>query len=176
MRKKNKINETDIILGLIIVASFATGIFVGSVHFDTMYNDPKYHPKFSSNYNGPITASAEVPDTVDTNIVHVTSQNGKVHIHNWSMTVGYNDVVKLDFNGHAFNQTHHVVGYQCSMDGEHYYSCTSPVTESNSRDHNYEFSVRAIDENGNKDPTPAMWIWKVRNIHNDSATMDMSGQ
>jgi large repetitive protein len=54
-----------------------------------------------------------------------------------------------------------VAGYECSLDGAAYASCASPVSYSGLADGPHSFGVRAIDNVGNVDASPATASWTV---------------
>jgi hypothetical protein len=54
-----------------------------------------------------------------------------------------------------------VTGYECSLDGVAYVSCTSPTSYSSLAAAQHTFSVRARDAAGNVDPTPATFTWTI---------------
>ena len=54
-----------------------------------------------------------------------------------------------------------VTGFECSLDGAAFASCTSPHAVKVKKGR-HTFSVRAVDANGNRDGTPATYDWKVK--------------
>ena len=54
-----------------------------------------------------------------------------------------------------------VAGYQCSLDGGAFTTCTSPFAVKVKKGR-HRFEVRAVDAAGNVDPTPASDTWKVK--------------
>ncbi|MCP3145283.1 Ig-like domain-containing protein, partial [Pyxidicoccus xibeiensis] len=60
-----------------------------------------------------------------------------------------------------FTSNESPVTYQCSLDGAAFVACTDPVTFSNLADGSHTLAVRAVDEAGNVDPTPATRTWTV---------------
>jgi large repetitive protein len=54
-----------------------------------------------------------------------------------------------------------VAGYECSLDGAAYASCANPVSYSGLADGPHSFGVRAIDNVGNVDASPATASWTV---------------
>ena len=54
-----------------------------------------------------------------------------------------------------------VAGFECSLDGAAFASCTSPETQSGLATGSHNFQVRAIDTAGNVDSTPASFIWTI---------------
>ena len=51
--------------------------------------------------------------------------------------------------------------FECSLNGGAYYGCSSPENINRLPEGRYTFEVRAMDEQGNADPSPARWIWTV---------------
>ena len=54
-----------------------------------------------------------------------------------------------------------VVGFDCSLDNSTFTSCSSPMTYSGLSEGSHTFQVRAKDDAGNVDPTPASFTWAV---------------
>jgi hypothetical protein len=54
-----------------------------------------------------------------------------------------------------------IAGFECSLNGAPFASCTSPLTVKGKKGKN-SFAVRARDAAGNVDPTPATFAWKVK--------------
>lgn len=51
--------------------------------------------------------------------------------------------------------------FVCSLDGEAFTACTSPITYTDRAAQGHDFSVIATDAAGNADPTPATFSWTV---------------
>jgi len=51
--------------------------------------------------------------------------------------------------------------FECSLDGGAYYECTSPENINRLSEGRHTFEVRAMEEEGTVDPSPAAWIWAV---------------
>jgi CSLREA domain-containing protein len=51
--------------------------------------------------------------------------------------------------------------FGCSLDGGAYYGCSSPETIHGLSEGRHVFAVRAVNEEGNVDPSPAVWTWSV---------------
>jgi len=51
--------------------------------------------------------------------------------------------------------------FECKLDSGPWTACASPQVYSNLADGSHEFQVRAIDEHGNIDATPASYIWTI---------------
>ena len=64
----------------------------------------------------------------------------------------------FEFSG---NDARTIAGFECSLDGGAFASCTSPHTVKVKRG-KHTFSVRAVDAGGNADGTPATDDWKVK--------------
>src|SRR3990172_11660861 len=52
-----------------------------------------------------------------------------------------------------------VVGFECSLDGVVFSSCTSPQIYNSLSTTSHTFQVRAADQSGNTDLTPASFTW-----------------
>ena len=53
------------------------------------------------------------------------------------------------------------VHFQCSLDGGPWLTCRSPVNVASTREGEHKIRIRAIDSQGNVDPTPASASWLV---------------
>ena len=51
--------------------------------------------------------------------------------------------------------------FECSLDEGAFFECSSPENINRLSEGRHAFAVRALDEKGNVDPTPATWIWAV---------------
>ena len=54
--------------------------------------------------------------------------------------------------------------FQCKVDGGGFASCTSPRTTSTLNDGSHTFQVRAVDDAGRIDPTPASWSFTIDTV------------
>lgn len=54
--------------------------------------------------------------------------------------------------------------FECSLDSAPFTACTSPQTYSGVADGPHLFAVRAKDEAGNLDPTPATYLWTIETV------------
>jgi hypothetical protein len=88
-----------------------------------------------------------------------TSINGAVDGRGKSLTNGGNtpsDKVTFRFTG-TDNGT--VARFECGLDAAAFTSCTSPVTYGAVSRGTHTFRVRAVDNNGFADPSPAVFNW-----------------
>ena len=51
--------------------------------------------------------------------------------------------------------------FLCSLDGSPFSPCSSPVAYSGLQDGNHTFQVKAVDQAGNQDPSPASRAWTI---------------
>ncbi len=64
-----------------------------------------------------------------------------------------------------------VASYQCRIDAGAWGACTSPRTYTGLAQGNHTFDVRAIDNAGNVDPTPASYTWRVDTVDPDTSLL-----
>ncbi len=69
--------------------------------------------------------------------------------------------VSIVFTGTDTTTPAGVLTFECSFDGAPFAACTSPFTQSGLAQDTHTFSVRAIDEGNNVDPSPATATWLV---------------
>lgn len=67
------------------------------------------------------------------------------------------DMITFTFDG---SDNGRVVGFECSLDGVAFAACTSATTYDGIAWGGHMFRVRAIDENGFRDDSPAAFMWK----------------
>jgi hypothetical protein len=53
------------------------------------------------------------------------------------------------------------VTFECSLDGGPFHPCSSPENINRLSEGRHIFLVRAVDEEGDADPSPAAWVWSV---------------
>jgi hypothetical protein len=80
-----------------------------------------------------------------------------------AITAGPKDKTKKKRATFEFSGTdaRSVAGFECSLDGGAYAACSSPLTVKVKKGR-HTMSVRASDDAGNVDPTPATDAWKVK--------------
>jgi hypothetical protein len=54
------------------------------------------------------------------------------------------------------------VTFQCQLDSGSYIACRSPITYEGLVEDRHTFSVKALDDIGNEDATPARYRWEIR--------------
>lgn len=73
------------------------------------------------------------------------------------------DTATFNFSGNDTGGTG-VVGYECDLDGAGFNSCTTGKEYTSLADGSHTFQVRAIDNVGLKDATPASYTWVVDTV------------
>jgi uncharacterized repeat protein (TIGR01451 family) len=68
----------------------------------------------------------------------------------------------VSFNFTGSGGTGGIVGFECSLDGAVFTTCTSPQNYTGLADGSHTFQVRAVDGGGNRDATPASYTWTVQ--------------
>lgn len=74
---------------------------------------------------------------------------------------GPSDVTKSPTAHFKFASPDPDATFECSLDGGAYYECSSPENIHGLSEGRHTVSVRALDEKGNVDASPAAWIWTV---------------
>lgn len=67
----------------------------------------------------------------------------------------------ITFTFHGEDDASGEVQLECSLDSAEYATCSSPHTESDLAEGEHRFSIRAIDDAGNTDASPASYSWTV---------------
>lgn len=99
-----------------------------------------------------VSTTSYVPDTI---ITSALDDNGAV-VANGGATLSTS--IHITFEGIGDN----IVGFQCSLDGSTFSSCTTPfVANQLKAGVEHVFEVRAVNSFGNKDATPATLKWSV---------------
>ena len=80
---------------------------------------------------------------------------------NTTITGNPADPTNLTDAGFTFMSTETGSTFQCSLDGAAFAACTSPEDFAALAEGNHTFSVRATDQAGNTDQTPATYDWEI---------------
>lgn len=67
----------------------------------------------------------------------------------------------FSFSGNDNRTTDTALAFECALDSAAWSACTSPMMYADLTDGSYTFSVRAVDEAGNRDGEPANYTWTV---------------
>jgi CSLREA domain-containing protein len=67
--------------------------------------------------------------------------------------------VIISFMGASQTAPQSQLTFECRLDNQEFAACTSPVTYSDPAGGSHIFEVRAVDADGNADPTPARFTW-----------------
>jgi len=103
-------------------------------------------------------------DTVETQILEVF--NSSLQPVSWNATLGLNETLIFTFDGRSINNTgdNIVDGFNCRTDMDESSPCKSPIKVKNVDlgVGQHTFEVFAEDNEGNDDPSPAVFLWSVR--------------
>jgi hypothetical protein len=91
-------------------------------------------------------------------VIDITAPDTTITANPASLTTSTN--ASFTFSGSDGNGTG-VASFECQLDGAGYAACTTPQTLTSLSEGSHTFSVRAIDEAGNVDPTPASYTWVI---------------
>lgn len=100
-------------------------------------------------------APSRATNLQDTAINSTTDGSNNV-INNETSTAS--STIRFDFS--TIN-TKGVDHFECSMDSSEFVSCTSPFIFPNLSEGKHVFMVRFVDLNGNKDESPAAFVWEI---------------
>lgn len=109
---------------------------------DGTYNLSLYQTNGVS--NSPSTAKTWTKDTVEPQ----TTMDSQPSSTNYSMISSF-----------TFSSNESPVTFQCSLDGATYSTCASPLNYSSLSNGSHTLDIRAIDQAGNVDSTPATYTW-----------------
>jgi hypothetical protein len=105
-----------------------------------------------NNITGAPSHTTSLQDTV----INSTT-DGSSNVINNETSTGSN-TIRFDFS--TIN-TKGVVNFECSMDSSEFVTCTSPFIFPNLSEGKHVFMVRFVDVNGNKDVSPAAFVWEI---------------
>ncbi|MGE3859887.1 MAG: hypothetical protein AB7F53_07845 [Nitrososphaeraceae archaeon] len=133
------------------------------------------------NYNSDeistLQTSKDSFDFPDTSIIIAIDGNNNI-LNNGDTTPS--GLLKVDFVGQIDLTGSSQIIFECSIDSSTFEICTSPNIIDNLNIGTHSFEVRAIDESGIIDETPARFTWTIFNEttniedENDDATIDVS--
>jgi RHS repeat-associated protein len=105
---------------------------------------------------------------------HFRAGNVDTQAPNASITKGPSGTVQSDVT-FAFTSTENESIFECSMDGGAFNACTSPKDYKALAEGSHTFRVRAVDNVGNQDATPAERTFHVRSMGTYQASFGSSG-
>ncbi|HET8857758.1 MAG TPA: hypothetical protein VFM28_09560 [Nitrososphaeraceae archaeon] len=97
-------------------------------------------------------------DFPDTSIIIAIDGNNNI-LNNGDTTSS--TLLKIDFVGQVDLTGSSLIVFECSLDSSFFELCTSPIIIDDLKPGEHTFEVRAIDESGNVDETPAQFRWIV---------------
>jgi hypothetical protein len=97
-------------------------------------------------------------DVPDTSIIITIDGNNNI-LNNGDTTSS--TLLKIDFVGQVDLTGSSQIVFECSLDSSIFDLCTSPIIIDNLKPREHTFEVRAIDQSGNVDETPAQFRWIV---------------
>ena len=100
-------------------------------------------------------------DFPDTSVILVIDGNNNI-LNNGDTTTS--TLLKIDFVGQIDLTGSSQIVFECSLDSSIFEVCTSPIIIDNLKPGENIFEVRAIDESGKIDETPAQFRWIVINL------------
>jgi YVTN family beta-propeller protein len=143
-----------------VVNTIPVGAFPIGIAFNPRNND-MYVTNAHSNTVSVIATTLPIQPPTQTTITSVIDGNGNT-VQNKSSTASRS----ITFQVTATRGTNPIVGFECSLDGSAFSSCTTANSGTISYDNlaagqQHTFEVGAVDSAGNKDPTPATFSWTI---------------
>jgi hypothetical protein len=105
-----------------------------------------------NNITGAPSRTTSLQDTV----INSTTDGSSNVINNDTSTAS--STIRFDFSTINAKGVDH---FECSMDSSEFVTCTSPFIFPNLSQGKHVFMVRFVDVNGNKDVSPAAFVWEI---------------
>lgn len=108
------------------------------------------------------TASARNGDTSEFSAPKtIALSSGSVLAPDTLKVQGPSAVIKSPTAHFKFDSPDPDATFECSLDGEAYYGCSSPENVYRLPEGRHSFVVKTLNGEGNVDPSPALWAWTV---------------
>jgi hypothetical protein len=105
-----------------------------------------------NNVTGPPSPTTSLQDTV----INSTTDGSNNVINNETSTAS--STIRFDFSTINAKGVDH---FECSMDSSEFVNCTSPFIFPNLTQGKHVFMVRFVDVSGNRDESPAAFVWEI---------------
>jgi len=141
----------------------------------TSYSDTGLTPATSYRYY--IEAFDGSGNTAQSSIAEATTQAQAppdTTAPDTSVTSHPNNPTNSTSAGFGFTSTETGSTFECQMDSGGYSACTAPKPYMGLTEGSHTFYVKAIDQAGNMDPTPASYTWTVSAASTESAIPDIT--
>jgi hypothetical protein len=183
-------------LSIFVLTSFATSVDIFFINFASAFSQDIINSKSNNpqqiifNLKDWIDIGNSDSDTIST----LQTDEGTIDFPDTSIIIaidGNNNILnnddttsstllKLDFVGQVDLTGSSQIIFECSIDSAIFEVCNSPIIIDSLKPGEHSFEVRAIDQSGNVDETPAQFRWIVFNEtttsiddDNDDATIDL---
>jgi hypothetical protein len=103
-----------------------------------------------------ITGAPSLTTSLQDTVINSTTDGSNIVINNDTSTVS--STIRFDFSTINAKGVDH---FECSMDSSEFVTCTSPFIFPNLSEGKHVFMVRFVDLNGNKDESPAAFVWEI---------------
>ena len=124
-----------------------------------------YNWNSSTAPDGPVSISARAVDSSNNAAVSASvSLTVDNTPPNTSITSGPAALVNTTTASFGLSSSEANSTFACSLDGAAFGTCTSPAAISGLLNGTHNFQVKATDQAGNTDPTPAAWNWTVDTV------------
>jgi hypothetical protein len=184
-------------LSIFVLTSFAASADISFINFASAFNQDLVNSGNSNtkqitfnlkdwidigNPDSDIISTLQTDDGTinfpDTSIIITIDGNNNI-LNDGDITSS--TLLKIDFVGQIDLTGSSQIIFECSIDSAVFEVCTSPIIIDSLKPGEHTFEVRAIDQSGNVDETPAQFRWTIVNEtttniddDNDDATIDLT--
>jgi hypothetical protein len=121
--------------------------------FTWIVNTARETGNIVNNITGAPSPTTSLQDTV----INSTTDGSNNVLNNETSTAS--TTIRFDFSSINSKGVDH---FECSMDSSEFVTCTSPFIFPNLSEGKHVFTVRFVDINGNKDESPAAFVWEIK--------------
>ncbi len=150
---------TDNSQGSVLIVTTGRGVLNASQVFSDSENHTWVQVGTAHTYTNYPTSGTEVWKAISSNV----SVSPDTSITANPPNPSNDSTPTFSFTG-TTTQPRVIAGFECKVDADAFAACTSPHTTASLADGLHTFQVRAVDNFGTRDPTPASHMWTVDTV------------